>query len=197
MRLLRIPEPFDHPDFIFEPKLDGFRALAIAEAPFNPTSDPWRTIWFSPRLSIAMLAEVHRFSRWKAFESLMVVALLFGILDCAAPPPVGRDQVMSPSHHNPLRPRGCPSTAAPQVAWSDSYPTDHPPSSSTNSGGSHASPLVRPVLLALAAIGGYTAGARPVQAQSEGLPFRVGETIAVYNGDANIRCRVAEIQARS
>ena len=29
MRLLRIPEPFDHPDFLFEPKLDGFRALAI------------------------------------------------------------------------------------------------------------------------------------------------------------------------
>jgi ATP-dependent DNA ligase len=28
MRPLRIPEPFDHPDFPFEPKLDGFRALA-------------------------------------------------------------------------------------------------------------------------------------------------------------------------
>jgi bifunctional non-homologous end joining protein LigD len=28
MRLLRIPEPFDHPEFIFEPKIDGFRALA-------------------------------------------------------------------------------------------------------------------------------------------------------------------------
>lgn len=28
VRLLRIPEPFDSPDFIFEPKLDGFRALA-------------------------------------------------------------------------------------------------------------------------------------------------------------------------
>ena len=28
MRLLRIPEPFDHPEFIFEPKLDGYRALA-------------------------------------------------------------------------------------------------------------------------------------------------------------------------
>jgi ATP-dependent DNA ligase len=28
MRLLRIPEPFDHPDFVFEPKIDGFRALA-------------------------------------------------------------------------------------------------------------------------------------------------------------------------
>jgi len=28
MRLLSIPEPFDHPDFIFEPKIDGFRTLA-------------------------------------------------------------------------------------------------------------------------------------------------------------------------
>jgi hypothetical protein len=28
MRLLRIPEPFDHPEFLFEPKIDGFRALA-------------------------------------------------------------------------------------------------------------------------------------------------------------------------
>ena len=28
MRLLRIPEPFDHPGWIFESKMDGFRALA-------------------------------------------------------------------------------------------------------------------------------------------------------------------------
>ena len=28
MRLLRIPKPFDHSDWIFEPKMDGFRALA-------------------------------------------------------------------------------------------------------------------------------------------------------------------------
>lgn len=28
MRLLRVPEAFDHPDFLFEPKIDGFRALA-------------------------------------------------------------------------------------------------------------------------------------------------------------------------
>jgi bifunctional non-homologous end joining protein LigD len=28
VRLLRIPEPFDHPEFVFEPKIDGFRALA-------------------------------------------------------------------------------------------------------------------------------------------------------------------------
>jgi bifunctional non-homologous end joining protein LigD len=31
MRLLRLPEPFDHPDFVFEPKLDGFRAVAHIE----------------------------------------------------------------------------------------------------------------------------------------------------------------------
>lgn len=28
MRLLRITEPFDHPEFVYEPKIDGFRALA-------------------------------------------------------------------------------------------------------------------------------------------------------------------------
>ena len=27
MRLLRIPDPFDHPDFLYEVKFDGFRAL--------------------------------------------------------------------------------------------------------------------------------------------------------------------------
>jgi ATP-dependent DNA ligase len=31
MRLSRRPEPFDHPDWIFELKLDGFRALACLE----------------------------------------------------------------------------------------------------------------------------------------------------------------------
>ena len=30
-RLLRIPEPFDHPDWLFELKLDGFRALAFID----------------------------------------------------------------------------------------------------------------------------------------------------------------------
>jgi len=28
MRLVRIPQPFDHAAFVFEPKIDGFRALA-------------------------------------------------------------------------------------------------------------------------------------------------------------------------
>jgi ATP-dependent DNA ligase len=28
IRLLRIPEPLNHPESVFEPKIDGFRALA-------------------------------------------------------------------------------------------------------------------------------------------------------------------------
>src|SRR5262245_54122460 len=28
MRLLRLPDPFDHEDFVYEVKFDGFRALA-------------------------------------------------------------------------------------------------------------------------------------------------------------------------
>lgn len=31
MRLLRIPEPFNSEDLIFDPKIDGFRALAYAK----------------------------------------------------------------------------------------------------------------------------------------------------------------------
>jgi ATP-dependent DNA ligase len=32
MPLARLPEPFDHPDWIFELKYDGFRALAYVES---------------------------------------------------------------------------------------------------------------------------------------------------------------------
>lgn len=31
MRLLRIPQPFAHPDFLYELKLDGFRSIAVVE----------------------------------------------------------------------------------------------------------------------------------------------------------------------
>jgi hypothetical protein len=31
MPLVRIPEPFDHPDWVYEVKHDGFRALAYVE----------------------------------------------------------------------------------------------------------------------------------------------------------------------
>jgi hypothetical protein len=29
--LLPIPEPFGHPEFIFDPKIDGFRAVAFCK----------------------------------------------------------------------------------------------------------------------------------------------------------------------
>jgi hypothetical protein len=32
MPLARLDAPFEHPDWIFEPKLDGFRAVAYVEA---------------------------------------------------------------------------------------------------------------------------------------------------------------------
>ena len=44
-------------------------------------------------------------------------------------------------------------------------------------GGSHATSWSVPVLLALAALAGYAAGARPVQAQTEPLPFSTGDTV--------------------
>jgi hypothetical protein len=31
MRPLRSPRPFDHSEFVFEPKIDGFRALAYLD----------------------------------------------------------------------------------------------------------------------------------------------------------------------
>ena len=38
MRLLRVSEPFDHPDFLYEPKIEGFRALAHARGASIPLS---------------------------------------------------------------------------------------------------------------------------------------------------------------
>ena len=35
MRLLRIPEPFDHPDWLYEVKFDGFRARARERPPLS------------------------------------------------------------------------------------------------------------------------------------------------------------------
>jgi ATP-dependent DNA ligase len=39
MRLLRIPEPFDHPQFLYEVKFDGFRAWRMWTA---TTVKSWR-----------------------------------------------------------------------------------------------------------------------------------------------------------
>ena len=51
-----------------------------------------------------------------------------------------------------------------------------------------------PVLLALAALAGYAAGARPVQAQSVGLPFSAGDTVTFSNPEGTWKCRIEEIR---
>jgi hypothetical protein len=52
-----------------------------------------------------------------------------------------------------------------------------------------------PVLLALAALAGYAAGARPVQAQSQPPLINVGERVAVFYGNGTGRsCQVLAIQ---
>jgi hypothetical protein len=52
-----------------------------------------------------------------------------------------------------------------------------------------------PVLLALAAIAGYAAGATPTQAQSEPLPFQRGETVIFRMADHGSRdCRITDIK---
>ena len=52
-----------------------------------------------------------------------------------------------------------------------------------------------PILLALAAAGGYAAGARPVQAQAEAFPFRTGESVVLsFQGGGTRTCRVEEMK---
>jgi hypothetical protein len=46
MRLRLVREPFDHPDYIFELKHDGFRAIAYlqhggSKARFAQSEEPW------------------------------------------------------------------------------------------------------------------------------------------------------------
>jgi hypothetical protein len=50
------------------------------------------------------------------------------------------------------------------------------------------------VLLALAALAGYAAGARPAEAQSQPWPFSIGEIVAFRYADNGSReCRIAEV----
>ena len=52
-----------------------------------------------------------------------------------------------------------------------------------------------PVLLALAALAGYAAGARPVQAQSDTFPFSIGDTVTFnLQPDGTWKCRIEEIR---
>ena len=51
-----------------------------------------------------------------------------------------------------------------------------------------------PVLVALAAVAGYAAGARPVQAQAEPVPFAIGETVTISLQGGTHRCRIEEVR---
>jgi hypothetical protein len=51
------------------------------------------------------------------------------------------------------------------------------------------------VLLALAALVGYAAGARPVQAQTEALPFSTGDTVTFsFQQEGTWKCRIEEMR---
>ena len=52
-----------------------------------------------------------------------------------------------------------------------------------------------PVLLALATVAGYAAGSRPVQAQTEALPFAIGEIVTISLQGGTHRCRIEEIRS--
>ena len=50
------------------------------------------------------------------------------------------------------------------------------------------------VLLALVAVAGYTAGARPVQAQTEAFPLRVGDIVTFgYEDNGSRTCRIEQV----
>ena len=53
-----------------------------------------------------------------------------------------------------------------------------------------------PVLLALAALAGYTLTTKPVRAQGEPFPFQVGDTItfSFQGGGATRPCRIEEMK---
>ena len=51
-----------------------------------------------------------------------------------------------------------------------------------------------PVLLAFTALAGYAAGAYPVQAQTEALPFSTGDTVTFSNPEGTWKCRIEEIR---
>jgi hypothetical protein len=52
-----------------------------------------------------------------------------------------------------------------------------------------------PVLLALGALGGYTAGAQPLGAQPEVLPFRTGQTVELgFDASNGRRCLIEEMR---
>ena len=52
-----------------------------------------------------------------------------------------------------------------------------------------------PVLLTLASLAGYAAGARPMQAQAEAFPFQVGDVVTFsFQGGGTRPCRIEEMK---
>ena len=52
-----------------------------------------------------------------------------------------------------------------------------------------------PILVAIAVLSGYAAGARPVQAQPETLPFQLGATVEIgFDASHSRRCQVEEMR---
>ena len=57
MPLARLPEPFDHPDWLFEVKYDGFRAIAYVDGTCTLVSQKGHTLTFpEPCADIARTA---------------------------------------------------------------------------------------------------------------------------------------------
>ena len=56
-------------------------------------------------------------------------------------------------------------------------------------------PWCFPVLLALTALAGYAAGARPVQAQAEAFPFQIGDVVTFsFPDDGRRDCRIEDLR---
>jgi hypothetical protein len=51
-----------------------------------------------------------------------------------------------------------------------------------------------PILLALAALAGYAAGARPVQAQADAFPFQVSDIVTFSSHERTYHCRIEEMR---
>ena len=52
-----------------------------------------------------------------------------------------------------------------------------------------------PVLLVIAALAGYATGARPVRAQTDASPLRIGEIVTLsFEGGGSHRCRIDDLK---
>lgn len=75
MRLLRFPEPFDHPQFIFEPKIEGFRALQFESLDVDfPSREFERAQAQESGARMARIGDPARGGERHSFQSPMLMA---------------------------------------------------------------------------------------------------------------------------